>query len=165
MCLHPQHLGSRVFFQSGKFILVRSHSRPAKQPGQGPWPLFCTSRSPVVLEENNGDMLLLFNLNQPRLNYSLKHYEYHTSNILCRQELCPEKRMLFYPNLPKIIGSDFLETRLRSIHGENGSASASHVFGHTHFCWDAVLDGLRYHCCTFNVYQMKFVCLCNIRLF
>ncbi|KAJ6960887.1 hypothetical protein NC653_038788 [Populus alba x Populus x berolinensis] len=32
-----------------------------------------------------------------------------------RQELCPEKRMLFYPNLPKIIGSDFLEVRIRYI--------------------------------------------------
>lgn len=52
--------------------------------------------------------------------------------------------MLFYPNLPKIIGSDFLETRVRSIHSVNGSNSACHVFGHTHFCWDAVLDGIRY---------------------
>jgi hypothetical protein len=60
-----------------------------------------------------------------------------------RQELCPEKRMLFYPNLPKIIGSDFLEVRIRSIHGSEGNASACHVFGHTHFCWDSVLDGIR----------------------
>ncbi|KAK1564717.1 hypothetical protein Q3G72_009966 [Acer saccharum] len=52
--------------------------------------------------------------------------------------------MLFYPNLPKIIGSDWLENRVRSIHGGEGSASACHVFGHTHFCWDAVLDGIRY---------------------
>ncbi|KAJ8750191.1 hypothetical protein K2173_014106 [Erythroxylum novogranatense] len=66
------------------------------------------------------------------------------SHFVPRQELCPEKRMLFYPNLPKIIGSDFLEVRLRSIHGTEGSASACHVFGHTHFCWDAVLDGIRY---------------------
>lgn len=66
------------------------------------------------------------------------------SHFLPRQELCPEKRMLFYPNLPKIIGSDFLEVRLRSIHGAEGSASACHVFGHTHFCWDSMLDGIRY---------------------
>lgn len=52
--------------------------------------------------------------------------------------------MLFYPNLPKIIGSDFLEVRIRSIHGIEGNACACHVFGHTHFCWDAVLDGIRY---------------------
>jgi len=62
-----------------------------------------------------------------------------------RQELCPEKRMLFYPKLPKIIGSDSLEDRIRSIHGAEGRkhASSCHVFGHTHFCWDAVLDGIR----------------------
>lgn len=51
--------------------------------------------------------------------------------------------MLFYPKLPKIIGSDFLETRVRSIHGDEGSGSACHVFGHTHFCWDAAIDGIR----------------------
>lgn len=53
--------------------------------------------------------------------------------------------MLFYPNLPKIIGSDFLETRIRSIHSVKGNASACHVFGHTHFCWDTILDGIRYY--------------------
>lgn len=54
--------------------------------------------------------------------------------------------MLFYPKLPKIIGSDSLEDRLRSIHGAEGrrDASACHVFGHTHFCWDAVVNGIRY---------------------
>ena len=54
--------------------------------------------------------------------------------------------MLFYPKLPKIIGSDSLEDRIRSIHGAKGrrDASACHVFGHTHFCWDAVVDGIRY---------------------
>ncbi|XXG60451.1 hypothetical protein AAC387_Pa04g2359 [Persea americana] len=66
------------------------------------------------------------------------------SHFLPRPELCPEKRMLFYPNLPKIIGSDCLEGRLRSIHRKDGGSEACHVFGHTHFCWDAVLDGIRY---------------------
>ncbi|GFP99094.1 hypothetical protein PHJA_002053300 [Phtheirospermum japonicum] len=66
------------------------------------------------------------------------------SHFVPRQELCPEKRMLFYPNLPKIIGSKYLETRIRSIHGAEGRPSACHVFGHTHFCWDAILDGIRY---------------------
>ena len=60
-----------------------------------------------------------------------------------RPELCPEKRMLFYPKLPKIIGSDYLEDRIRSIHGSKETTSACHVFGHTHFCWDLVLDGIR----------------------
>ncbi|ONI09583.1 hypothetical protein PRUPE_5G246200 [Prunus persica] len=66
------------------------------------------------------------------------------SHFVPRQELCPEKRMLFYPKLPKIIGSDCLEFRIRSIHGVEGSPSACHVFGHTHFCWDSVLHGIRY---------------------
>lgn len=68
------------------------------------------------------------------------------SHFVPRQELCPEKRMLFYPKLPKIIGSDYLEDRIRSIHGAEGrkDASSCHVFGHTHFCWDAVVDGIRY---------------------
>ncbi|KAI9087875.1 hypothetical protein K1719_030205 [Acacia pycnantha] len=68
------------------------------------------------------------------------------SHFVPRQELCPEKRMLFYPKLPKIIGSDSLELRVRSIHGAEGRGvvSACHVFGHTHFCWDAVIDGIRY---------------------
>ncbi|KAL2533004.1 Metallophos domain-containing protein [Abeliophyllum distichum] len=66
------------------------------------------------------------------------------SHFLPRLELCPEKRMLFYPNLPKIIGSKFLETRIRSIHGDAGKQSTCHVFGHTHFCWDTILDGIRY---------------------
>ncbi|CAI0540748.1 unnamed protein product [Linum tenue] len=66
------------------------------------------------------------------------------SHFVPRQELCPEKRMLFYPNLPKVIGSDSLEDRIRSIHGTEGSQYACHVFGHTHFVWDATLDGIRY---------------------
>ncbi|KMT03393.1 hypothetical protein BVRB_8g190810 [Beta vulgaris subsp. vulgaris] len=66
------------------------------------------------------------------------------SHFVPRQDLCPEKRMLFYPNLPKIIGSSFLEARVRSIHGAEGSEAACHVFGHTHFGWDATLDGIRY---------------------
>ncbi|KAH0976154.1 hypothetical protein GBA52_018053 [Prunus armeniaca] len=65
------------------------------------------------------------------------------SHFVPRQELCPEKRMLFYPKLPKIIGSDCLEFRIRSIHGVEGSPYACHVFGHTHFCWDSVLHGIR----------------------
>lgn len=66
------------------------------------------------------------------------------SHFVPRQELCPEKRMLFYPNLPKIIGSDYLESRIRSIHKTDNSRCSCHVFGHTHFCWDAVVDGIRY---------------------
>ncbi|XP_022955128.1 uncharacterized protein LOC111457188 isoform X2 [Cucurbita moschata] len=67
------------------------------------------------------------------------------SHFVPRLELCPEKRMLFYPKLPKIIGSDYLEHRIRSIHRRSKeSISGCHVFGHTHFCWDHTLDGIRY---------------------
>ncbi|ERN10220.1 uncharacterized protein LOC18438392 [Amborella trichopoda] len=66
------------------------------------------------------------------------------SHFLPRPELCPEKRMLFYPNLPKVIGSDYLEARLRTLHGIHGSPHACHMFGHTHFCWDIWLQGIRY---------------------
>jgi len=77
-----------------------------------------------------------------------------------RQELCPEKRMLFYPKLPKIIGSDYLEVRIRSIHGIQGSAYACHVFGHTHFCWDAVVDGIRYCLSPTFISTMSFAWSC-----
>ncbi|PVH31675.1 hypothetical protein PAHAL_9G208000 [Panicum hallii] len=66
------------------------------------------------------------------------------SHFVPRQELCPEKRMLYYPYLPKVIGSDFLERRLRDIHSNRKDGAACHVFGHTHFCWDSVVDEIRY---------------------
>ncbi|KAJ1295012.1 hypothetical protein BS78_01G190600 [Paspalum vaginatum] len=66
------------------------------------------------------------------------------SHFVPRQELCPEKRMLYYPYLPKVIGSDFLERRLRDIHSKREDGAACHVFGHTHFCWDSMVDEIRY---------------------
>ena len=86
------------------------------------------------------------------------------SHFLPRLELCPEKRMLFYPNLPKAVGSNFLLERIRNLrsHGggvallEEGEATVTkaagavparahvHVFGHTHFGWDATIEGVRY---------------------
>lgn len=75
------------------------------------------------------------------------------SHFLPRLELCPEKRMLFYPNLPKAVGSDFILRRIETLrtHGldEFGDEKAKarehvHVFGHTHFGWDQTLDGVRY---------------------
>jgi hypothetical protein len=77
------------------------------------------------------------------------------SHFLPRLELCPEKRMLFYPNLPKAVGSDFILARIAPLatHGlsperkpeQNAHAREHvHVFGHTHFGWDQTLDGVRY---------------------
>ena len=51
------------------------------------------------------------------------------------QELLPEKRYLFYPNLAKAAGSTPLAQRLQALQPD------IHVFGHTHFSWDATLAG------------------------
>ena len=64
------------------------------------------------------------------------------SHFLPRQELCPEKRFLFYPHLSKVVGSDYLRRRVVDL------APDVHLFGHTHFSWDQTLDGVRYvQCC------------------
>lgn len=60
------------------------------------------------------------------------------SHFLPRQELIPEKAMLYEKNLPKGVGSDFLMRRIEAIKPD------IHVFGHTHFSWDCSLDGVRY---------------------
>ena len=54
------------------------------------------------------------------------------------QALLPEKRMLFQPNLAKAVGSDYVQRRIEELR------PAAHVFGHTHFSWDTVIDGVRY---------------------
>jgi len=60
------------------------------------------------------------------------------SHFLPRLELLLEKRFLSIPCLPKAAGSVFLGQRVQ------GLAPDVHVFGHTHFGWDAVHDGIRY---------------------
>ena len=60
------------------------------------------------------------------------------SHFLPRLELCPEKRFLFFPNLPQAVGSTYLGARVAAL------APSMHVFGHTHFSCDTVLDGVRY---------------------
>lgn len=63
------------------------------------------------------------------------------SHFLPRQELCPEKRFLLYPELPKAAGSDILRERVERLQPD------VHVFGHTHFGWDMEIDGIRYLQC------------------
>jgi hypothetical protein len=61
------------------------------------------------------------------------------SHFLPRLELIPEKRFLFLPTLSKAVGSDYLRARVAEI------GPTLHLFGHTHFGWDATLDdGVRY---------------------
>lgn len=111
---------------------------------------FHVCRWPDGLENGETSLALYFDSMNDKNWITVKNIQRRCSHIvsfshfLPRLELCPEKRMLFYPNLPKIIGSNFLETRIRSIHGDVGKPSACHVFGHTHFCWDTTLDGIRY---------------------
>lgn len=60
------------------------------------------------------------------------------SHFLPDQRLCPEKRFLTLPSLSKAVGSRPLGERVARLRPE------AHVFGHTHFGWDATLDGIRY---------------------
>ena len=60
------------------------------------------------------------------------------SHFLPRIELIPEKRFLVYPDLVKAVGSDALGRRVRALRPD------VHIFGHSHFGWDATLDGVRY---------------------
>ncbi|CEM23230.1 unnamed protein product [Vitrella brassicaformis CCMP3155] len=60
------------------------------------------------------------------------------SHFLPRLDLLPEKRFLFYPNLPKAVGSDLLGQRVARLRPD------MHVFGHTHFGWDTQINGTRF---------------------
>lgn len=60
------------------------------------------------------------------------------SHFLPRLELSPEKRFLFLPTLNKAVGSSFLQARVERL------GSALHIFGHTHFGWDATIGETRY---------------------
>eukprot|EP00038_Savillea_parva_P004054 m.133587 g.133587 ORF g.133587 m.133587 type:complete len:444 (+) comp11360_c1_seq2:247-1578(+) len=60
------------------------------------------------------------------------------SHFLPFQQLIPEKRMLYYPHLPKMVGSTPLRERVRRLRPE------CHIFGHTHFAWDSKIEGMRF---------------------
>ena len=60
------------------------------------------------------------------------------SHFVPRVELNPEKRYLFAPALAKAVGSRFLGQRVQRLRPD------VHVFGHTHFGWDAEHDGVRF---------------------
>ena len=56
------------------------------------------------------------------------------------QALLPEKRSLFYSGLAKAVGSDFLARRIAMLRPD------IHLFGHTHFGWDATYNGEHSRC-------------------
>ena len=60
------------------------------------------------------------------------------SHFLPYQELLPEKRWLFYPNLAKASGSDHLAKRVEELRPD------CHVYGHTHFTQDHTMHGTRF---------------------
>lgn len=60
------------------------------------------------------------------------------SHFLPRLELCPEKRFLLQPQLPKVLGSRVLEQQIRAVR------SRLHLFGHSHIPIDLTLEGVRY---------------------
>lgn len=57
------------------------------------------------------------------------------SHFLPLQVLLPEKRWLYFPNLAKASGSDYLAARV------NALAPMCHVYGHTHFTQDQIIEG------------------------
>ncbi|KAL4553689.1 hypothetical protein Ndes2526B_g03522 [Nannochloris sp. 'desiccata'] len=60
------------------------------------------------------------------------------SHFLPDIALMPEKRFLFYPPLVKASGSIPLAERIEALKPD------IHLFGHTHFAWDAEIKGTRY---------------------
>ncbi|CAJ1368180.1 unnamed protein product [Effrenium voratum] len=60
------------------------------------------------------------------------------SHFLPRIDLLLEKRFLTLPCLAKASGSKFLQRRVEDLKPD------VHIFGHTHFGWDAEHDGVRY---------------------
>jgi len=78
------------------------------------------------------------NLNLTRVNRSYDAPVISFSHFLPRPECLPPRDRLFIPYLPKVVGSLKLDEQIRSI------KSISHVFGHTHINWNALIDGVQY---------------------
>jgi hypothetical protein len=122
----------------------------------------------------NNDSIAIFmdELNDRRTRMKHDDHDFHSwsditnskdpvisfSHFLPRVELIPEKRYLIYPNLPKAVGSTFLFNRLQSLKPQ------MHVFGHTHFAWDATLEGIRYVqvylYCIYILYCVMYILYC-----
>eukprot|EP00388_Colpodella_angusta_P007907 GDKJ01021978.1.p1 GENE.GDKJ01021978.1~~GDKJ01021978.1.p1 ORF type:complete len:412 (+),score=50.84 GDKJ01021978.1:142-1377(+) len=71
-----------------------------------------------------------------------KNNEYYRQSVTFSHflpciELIPEKRFLFFHELAKACGSDFLKERVKSI------SPQMHIFGHTHFGWDSYTQEIK----------------------
>lgn len=60
------------------------------------------------------------------------------SHFLPRRECLPRREFLFHKFLPKVVGSNKLESQIRRL------GTDMHFFGHTHINWDKTIDGIRY---------------------
>ena len=100
---------------------------------------FHLCRWPRGLSATDGTLAAHFDgLNDPLPDLSGSRTVISFSHFVPRPELLPEKRYLYYPPLAGAVGSRALGERVRRIR------PSVHVFGHTHYGWDAELDGVRY---------------------
>lgn len=60
------------------------------------------------------------------------------SHFLPRRDVLPSKEVLFIKYLPKVVGTERLDTQIRRL------GSNIHVFGHTHIVWNEMIDGIQY---------------------
>jgi hypothetical protein len=97
----------------------------------GGWVLRCNGVHMPSCQPNC--LLFVLILSQPLLPIALNSCRALRLRPPCLQELLPEKRFLFYPNLAKAVGSAPLAARLAQLSPD------VHLFGHTHFAWEARL--------------------------
>lgn len=107
------------------------------------WPSDLLSHEEFASVDGDNDVLARFfdSMNDrylPNIRVTADDTVLSFSHFLPRQELCPEKRFLLEPLLSRVIGSTYLESRIRTLRPH------VHMFGHTHIPIDMRLDGLRY---------------------
>ena len=104
---------------------------------------FAMCKWPDGLSAKDDSLAVLFNeMNRENMAKALQLKPQATvtisfSHFLPRNELCPEKRFLFYPPLPDAVGSLHLQRTVESLRPD------LHVFGHTHYAWACQCDGIR----------------------
>ena len=107
------------------------------------WPADLLSHDEFVSIDGNNDVLARFfdSINDGYMSdINITHHDtvLSFSHFVPREELCPEKRFLLEPLLSRVIGSVYLEKRIRLLKPH------LHMFGHTHIPIDLTIDGVRY---------------------